>query len=204
MTLKLKVKVTKQYCLWHCPHIPHTILCTSIQQKNLEAPEGDIRSAYPKESKALYLKTKTLHKKKLNLATDIHQIKNNLQDKKFPVQADFNCNVPANRGAVFRDKWAQMTNEAKIKLTQVLLEDLNSRYHQVKVEIQSNLAQLQQMLTITQYDEICLFLSDKYKATAGAALSKASKRLEQRGPRRITQNRQRTFQQARRIQPNTK
>ena len=74
------------------------------KRKRLEAPEGDIRSAYPKESKSLYLKTKTFHKKKLNLATNLHQIKNNLQHKKFPVKADFNCNVTANRDAVFRDK----------------------------------------------------------------------------------------------------
>ena len=39
------------------------------KRRCLEAPEGDIRSSYPKERKTLYLKTKTLHKKKLNLAT---------------------------------------------------------------------------------------------------------------------------------------
>ena len=95
------------------------------KRKRLEAPEGDIRRSYPKESKTLYLKTKTLHKKKLNLATNIHQIKKNLEDKKFPVQADFNCAIPANRDATFRDKWTHITTDAKIKLT--LLEDRNSK-----------------------------------------------------------------------------
>ena len=44
------------------------------KRKRLKAPEGDIRSSYPKESKTLYLKTKSLHKKKLNLATNMDQI----------------------------------------------------------------------------------------------------------------------------------
>ena len=147
-----------------------------------------IRSTYPKESKTLYLKTKTLHKKKLNLATNIHHIKKNLEDKKFPVQADFNCNISANRDSKFRDKWSKITTDAKIKLTQVLLEDLNSRYQLIKQEIQSNLAQLQTMLTNSQYDEICHFLNDKYKAAASTAMNKASKRLESRGPRKLQQN----------------
>ena len=91
--------------------------------------------------------------------------------------------------------------EAKIKLTQVLLEDLNSRYQQVKQEIQSNLAQLQEMLTNSQYDEICLFLNDKYKAAAGAALTKASQRLEQRGPRRPPQSKPRNSYRPEEINP---
>ena len=61
------------------------------KRRRQEPPEGDTRSNYPKESKALYLKTKSLHRKKLTLAANIHHIKKNLQDNKFSVQANFNC-----------------------------------------------------------------------------------------------------------------
>ena len=73
----------------------------------------------------------------------------------------------------------------------------NIEYQQVKQEIQSNLAQLQTMLTNTQYDEICHFLNEKYILAASVALNKASKRLDQRGPGKFPQNKQRAFQAAR-------
>ena len=53
------------------------------------------------------LKTKTLHKNKLNLATNIHLI------MKFSIQPNFNCNVPANIDNVFLDKWSQITTDTK-------------------------------------------------------------------------------------------
>ena len=70
------------------------------KRKHHKLPERDNRTGYPKQSKALYLKTKTLHRKKLNMAINIHQIKKSLQDKKFPTQENLNCNVPANKDSL--------------------------------------------------------------------------------------------------------
>ena len=69
--------------------------------------EGDQRSGYPKESKILYLKTKTLHRKKFSMATNIYQIKRNLADNKFPAQVNFNCNTPINIDNVLRTNGPQ-------------------------------------------------------------------------------------------------
>ena len=63
------------------------------------------------------------------------------------------CNTPSNRDNVFRNKWATIAKDAKIKLTQLILDDLNSKYQNVKLKIQSNLADLQN-LTRNQFVEI--------------------------------------------------
>ena len=158
----------------------------------------DIRTNYPKERKTLC--PKSLHRKKLTLATNIHHIKKNLQDNKFPVQASFICNTPSNRDTVFRDKWSQITNDAKHKLTQLILDDLNIKYQGVKLDVQANFTDLHKLLTRSQFEEITKFLSDRYKATAEAGLNKVSKRINQRNPRRPQQGRARNFQQVRRPQ----
>ena len=170
------------------------------KRRRVDAPQGDQRTGYPKESKLLYLKTKTLHRKKLSLATNIHQIKQNLSDNKFPTQANLNCNTPINRDNTFKEKWATITQDAKVKLTNLILEDLCQKYQTIKQEIQTNLAQLQQLLNKSQFEEISTFLNDRYKAAASIAMNKTSKRLEQRGSRRPQKVKQRPFQQARRPQ----
>ena len=101
---------------------------------------------------------------------------------------------------MFRDKWSQITNEAKHKLTLLILDDLKTKYQDVKLEIQANLSDLQKLLTRIQFEEITKFLSDRYKATAGAALNKASKRVNKRNPRKPQLGRARNFQEARRPQ----
>ena len=139
-----------------------------------ESPEGDRRGSYPKESKALYLKTESLHRKKLTLATNIHQIKKNLQNQKFPAQVNFNCNTPVNRSNVFKGKWATIAKDAKTKLIHLILDDLNLKYQDVKLEIQSNLSELQKILTNTQFNKINTFLNDRYKPAVNTALNKTS------------------------------
>ena len=98
------------------------------KQRCVDAPQGDQRTGYPKESKLLYLKTKTLHRKKLSLATNIHQMKQNLSDNKFPTQANFNCYTAINRDNAFKENWATITQDSKVKLAKLILEDLCQKY----------------------------------------------------------------------------
>ena len=60
------------------------------KRKRLQSSEDKKRTNYTQASKSIYLKTKTLHRRKLSFATNIHQIKKLLVENKFPLQADFN------------------------------------------------------------------------------------------------------------------
>ena len=60
------------------------------KKRQLEAYEDNKRTNYPQASKSIYLKTKTLHRRKLSLATNTHHIKVLVSVNKFPLPAVFN------------------------------------------------------------------------------------------------------------------
>ena len=104
---------------------------------------GDMRSSYPYESKAVYLRIKNLYKKKLNIAANMHTIKLSLKHNKFPTAADFRDKPPPNRSESFKERWTRVTTGCKEKLSLLVLEDLNEKYQSTKTEIQTQLALLQ-------------------------------------------------------------
>ena len=105
------------------------------KKHRLEANKDKKRTNYPQASKSIYLKTKTLHRKKLSLATNIHQIKKLVSEGKFPLQADFNSRIPMSRDQVFRTKWTSITNKCILDLTNLILQDLGAKYQTTKLEI---------------------------------------------------------------------
>ena len=65
------------------------------RKRNLSpAASPDNRGNYPPATKPLYLKAKTLFRRKLTLATNIHSIKNSLMSGSFPVQCNFRSSPP--------------------------------------------------------------------------------------------------------------
>ena len=57
---------------------------------------------YPEALRPLYLKVKTLYIEKLNLATSIHNIREILQDGKFPAQTNFRSTPPQSDNEQFK------------------------------------------------------------------------------------------------------
>ena len=151
------------------------------KKRKLEAEEDKKRSNYPQASKSVYLKTKTLHRRKLSLTTNINQIKKLLTENKFPLQANFNSKVPMTRDQV-KDQWLAITNKCKTGLSNLILQDLSAKYQTTKLEIYSNLAQLQNLLTNSQFVEIKEFLQTKYKQAMSTTFSKMASKLEKRKP----------------------
>ena len=152
------------------------------KRRRLEPNEDMKRTNYPQASKSVYLKTKTLHRKKLSLATNIHQIKKLLSENKFPLQADFNSKVPMSRDQAFRNKWVSITNKCKLDLSNLILQDLGNKYQTTKLEIDTNLAELQELLTNNQFMEIKKFLQTKYKQAMNTTFSKTATKLTKRKP----------------------
>ena len=153
------------------------------KRRKLEPNDDLKRLNYPQASKSIYLKTKTLHRKKLSLATNIHQIKQLLTDQKFPLQADFNSRVPMNRDQNFRNQWVAITNKCKNDLTNLFLTDLSNKYRNTKLEIESNLTQLQGMLSNAQFAEIKEFLHTKYRQAMNTTFNRTAARIEKTRPR---------------------
>ena len=156
----------------------------STKKRRLEANEDKKRTNYPQASKSIYLKTKTLHRKKLSLTTNIHQIKKLVSEGIFPLQADFNSRIPMSRDQVFRNKWTSITNKCKLDLTNLILQDLGAKYQTTKLEIDTNLAQLQELLSNNQFVEIKEFLQSKYKQAMNTTFTKTANKLVKKKPTR--------------------
>ena len=103
-----------------------------IKRMRENTPPRDDRSSYPNDSKAIYLKTKTLHRRKLALASNLHQIKLGIGDKKYPNQVNFRCSFPPNRDETFKSKWQDIVKKCKEDLTCLVLQDLNNKYQNTK------------------------------------------------------------------------
>ena len=115
------------------------------KKHKVEASDAN-RGSYLDATKAIYLKVKNLHRKKLQIAANMHTIKNQLKQQKFPVQADFRGKAPPNRSEKFKERWSILTNQCKQQLTLLILEDLNEKYQSIKTDIQTHLVELQSHL----------------------------------------------------------
>ena len=145
-----------------------------LKRKRQQSPatSPDSRGNYPAATKPLYLKAKTLYRKKLNLATNIHSVKNSLKSGNFPVQCNFKCSPPVSADEVFKQKWTEATAKCKRDITLLWVEEMNQKYSNIKLEIQSTLSEIEGHLTQEQFKEIQDSLSSKYKTSAPAQLEK--------------------------------
>ena len=158
-----------------------------IKRPRSGSPTTDHRAQYPSNSKQIYLKTKTLHKRKLALAANLHQIKQGIAEKKYPNQVNFRCSHPPNRDERFKSRWQDIIRKCKEDLTCLVIEDLDNKYQSTKAEIQGNMDTLGNILSTQQFSETKQFLDQKYKAAIPAAMSRANGKFNRRERPRLKQ-----------------
>ena len=152
-----------------------------VKRKRTQSPFSPTnnRVDYPAATKPLYLKAKTLYRRKLNLATNIHSIKVSLKSGTFPVQCNFRSSPPISLDEDFKKKWMEITARSKRELTLLWVDELNRKYANIKVEIQSTLAEMETHLDQHQFKEIQDSLTEKFKSAAPVSLQKRLKTSEQ-------------------------
>ena len=145
-----------------------------MKRKRVMSPatSPDSRGHYPPAAKPLYLRAKNLYRKKLNLATNLHSVKNSLKSGNFPPQCNFRSSPPESSDASFKQKWVDLTSKCKRDLTLLLTEEMNRKYTGIKVEIQGTLAELETLLDQAQFKEIKDSLTSKFQSAAPATLQK--------------------------------
>ena len=148
-----------------------------VKRKRILSPavSPDNRGDYPAATKPLYLKAKTLYRRKLNLATNIHAIKNCLKSGTFPVQCNFRSSPPISSDEEFKKKWMEIVSKSKRELTLLWVDELNRKYSNIKTEIQSTLADMETHLDQEQFKEISDSLTEKFKSAAPTSLQKRLK-----------------------------
>ena len=136
----------------------------------------DSRGHYPPAAKPLfYLRAKNVYRKKLNLATNLHSVKNSLKSGNFPPQCNFRSSPPESSDASFKQKWVDLTSKCKRDLTLLWTEEMNRKYSGVKGEIQGTLAELETLLDQAQFKEIKDSLTAKFQSAAPSTLQKKMK-----------------------------
>ena len=103
-----------------------------------------------------------------------------------------------SRDQTFRNQWVSITNKCKLDLRNLILQDLGSKYQATKLEIDSHLAQLQELLTNSQFVEIKEFLQSKYKQAMTTTFNKTASKLVKKKP---NTNQRRGQPQGRRTAP---
>ena len=148
---------------------------TKRKRTQSPATSPDSRGNYPPAAKPLYLKTKNQFRKKLNLATNLHSIKNSLKNGSFPPQSNFRSTPPESTDECFKKKWIDLTCKCKKELTLLWVEEMNRKYSSVKLEIQSIMSELETHLDQVQFKEIKDSLTSKFQSAAGTSLQKKMK-----------------------------
>ena len=90
------------------------------QQPGTSTEPVSERSDYPPESKPIYLRLKTNHRKKIALASQISKMHSELLNNTFPPTVEFRFNVNKNRSDNVESAWSNIITECKQKLTKVL------------------------------------------------------------------------------------
>ena len=158
-----------------------------LKRKRLEsqATSTDTRGIIQLQSNL----SKTLYRKKLNLATNIHSIRNSLKTGTCPVQCNFRSTPPVSADEDFKKMWIELTAKCKRGLTLLWVEELNRKYSSVKLEIQSTLAEIESHLDQKQFKEIKDSLNSKFHTAAPVSLEKKLRTsYQQRPPQMIRAN----------------
>ena len=115
---------------------------------------------------------KTLYRRKLSLATNIYSIKNCLKTGNFPA---VRSTPPVSTDESFKQKWMEQISKCKRELTLICVEEMNRKYSNIKLEIQSTLAKIETHLNQEQFKEIQDSLTTKFKSAAQNLLLKKKK-----------------------------
>ena len=137
-----------------------------------KAKYSDARDTYPEQSKPIYLRLKTLHKKKLSLASTIKVMEGKLAKNLYPSSVDFKFNINSTRNPVLKDAWSRAVRNCKTELTLALIDDIQRTYNRTKATIPKDLTELETLLTPDQFQEIKDSLSSKFKQMAPVLMEK--------------------------------
>jgi hypothetical protein len=132
------------------------------------------RSEYPKEGKAIYLNTKKLLNKKVAIAAHLKVTKGKLESGKFPNFVNFKATPFGGAGDLdYITSWSDIVVKAKRDLTLLYCDKLAATYRDTKNLIDLNMAELQNILSDEQFDEVFKYLKSGYKIAGKRAASKA-------------------------------
>ena len=142
--------------------------------------KGPERSSYPAESKPVYLRLKTNHKKKIAIASQISRMHGELLKKVYPPSVDFKFNINQSRSDKVQASWKVILDECKQKLTKTLLDELFTKYSQVKDHIAKDYQSLGNILTAVQLQKIRESLQTTCSRIAATYSKKAKRQYEPR------------------------
>ena len=148
-----------------------------LKRKSVQSPAtlADSRENYPPATKPLYFKAKNLYRRKLNLATNLHSIKNFSKNGTFPPQCNFRSSPPEISEETFKQKWIELASKCKRELALLWADEMNRKYSSIKLEIQGTLAEIETHLDKSQFKEIKDSLTSKFQAAAPTSLQKKMK-----------------------------
>ena len=88
------------------------------------------RDRYLVESKPIYLRLKTLNRKKLAIASNIKTLENKLQ-KVFSTAVNFRFNVNSMRNPKLKEAWNRASSNCNRQMTLAPIDDLQVKYNKI-------------------------------------------------------------------------
>ena len=119
-----------------------TVQCIP-NRRDPKEPYVDTRDQYPKESKAVYVKLKTLYKKKLSLTSYIKIMEGKLAKSCYPTSVTFRFNVNSTRNPVLKYQWTRAVRKWKTDMTLALIDDLQKAYNNTEAQIAKDKSDLE-------------------------------------------------------------
>ena len=142
------------------------------REPNMKDLTTDTRSSYPEQAKPIYLRLKTLHKKKLALASTIKVMEGKLAKNLYPTSLDFKFNINSTRNPILKDAWSKSVRKCKTEITLALIDDIQRTYNRTKASIAKDMSDLEKLLNKDQFQEIKDSLSNKFKQMAPILMEK--------------------------------
>ena len=122
----------------------------SPNTRDPKEPYVDSRDKYPKESKPIYLRLKTLYREKLSLALNIKTMEGKLVQNSFPTSIGFKFNINSTRNPVLKDLWTRLIRKCNTDMTLALLDDLQKTYNNTKAQIAKEMTDLEKLQEIKE------------------------------------------------------
>ena len=121
----------------------------SPSNRDPKVPYVDTRDQYPKDSRPIYLRLKTLYRKRLSIASNIKTMEGKLAKNIFPASIDFKIKCQWNK----KIQSIRSIRKCKTDMTHALLDDLQKNYN-TKAQIAKDMTDLERLLNPDQLQEI--------------------------------------------------
>lgn len=129
----------------------------------------DIRVRYPIETRAIYLKSKALHKRKLQLAIQINQASSQISKGMAitPCRIRLPCPMKINQVPQLKVHWDNIIKDCTLKLSQLFLDRMYEQYTNIKDSIKTTQSELSDAcMDKNQFEEMSTALLTNYKRAA--------------------------------------